>query len=71
MGKFARKNLLSIFCNNKLGKTAESEAQIKELYKEHPNFNKSYLEQIMKGVNPQMQKLFMDNLQNLFTPQKP
>ena len=64
-------HLFIIFCNNKLGKTAESEAQIKELYKEHPDFNKPYLEQIMKGVNPQMQKLFMDNLQNLFTPQKP
>jgi DNA-binding CsgD family transcriptional regulator/tetratricopeptide (TPR) repeat protein len=62
-------HLFIIFCNNKLGKTAESEAQIKTLYAEHPDFNKPYLEQILKGVNPQMQKFFMDNLQNLFARQ--
>jgi tetratricopeptide (TPR) repeat protein len=59
-------HIFIIFCYNKLGKTEESEAQISELYKLHPNFDKPYLEQLMKGVNPQMQKLFMDNLQNLF-----
>ena len=58
--------LFIIFCNNKLGKKVESEVQIKELYKQHPDFDKPYLEQILKGVNPQIQKLFMDNLQNLF-----
>lgn len=58
--------LFIIFCNNKLGKKAESEVQIKELYEQHPDFDKPYLEQILKGVNPQIQKLFMDNLQNLF-----
>ena len=30
--------LFIIFCNNKLGNTAESESQIKILYKEHPDF---------------------------------
>ena len=58
--------LFIIFCNNKLGKKVESEVQIKELYEQHPDFDKPYLEQILKGVNPQIQKLFMDNLQNLF-----
>ena len=58
--------LFIIFCNNKLGKKVESEAQIRDLYEQHPDFDKPYLEQILKGVNPQIQKLFMDNLQNLF-----
>lgn len=58
--------LFIIFCNNRLGKTSESKAEIKELYEQHPDFDKPYLEQILKGVNPQIQKLFMDNLQNLF-----
>jgi len=58
--------LFIIFCNNKLGNTAESESQIKILYKEHPDFGKPYVEQILKGVCPEMQKMFMDNLQNLF-----
>ena len=57
---------LSLSLNNKLGKKVESEVQIKELYEQHPDFDKPYLEQILKGVNPQIQKLFMDNLQNLF-----
>ncbi|MBQ3779937.1 MAG: winged helix-turn-helix transcriptional regulator [Fibrobacter sp.] len=58
--------LFIIFCNNRLGKTSESKAEIKELYKEHPDFDKPYLEQILKGVCPQMKETFMSGLQNLF-----
>ena len=60
-------HLFIIFCCNKMGKTAESEAQISELYKEHPDFSKPYLEHLLKGVSPQIQNLFMENLQNLFS----
>lgn len=59
-------HLFIIYCNNQLGRKAESEAQIKELYKQHPDFGRPYVEQIMKGVCPEMQKKFMDHLQNLF-----
>ena len=63
--------LFIIFCNNKLGKKVESQAEIKELYKEHPDFGRPYVEHILKGVNPQMQQMFMDNLQNLFSVSNP
>ena len=59
--------LFIIFCYNKLGKFTESQAEIKELYKEHPDFGRPYVEHILKGVNPQMQQMFMNNLQNLFS----
>lgn len=63
--------LFIIFCYNKLGKFTESQAEIKELYKEHPDFGRPYVEHILKGVNPQMQQMFMDNLQNLFSVSNP
>ena len=58
--------LFTIFCYNKQGKTAESEAQIKALYEEHPNFGMQYIDQLLKGLHPQMKKFFLNSLQNVF-----
>lgn len=58
--------LFTIFCYNKQGKTADSETQIKALYEEHPNFGKPYIDQLLKGLNPQMKTFFMDSLKNVF-----
>ena len=58
--------LFTIFCYNKQGKSDESEAQIKELYEEHPDFGKPYIDQLLKGLNPQLKTFFMDSLKNVF-----
>ena len=40
---------------------------LESFIKEHPDFSKPYLEHLLKGVSPQIQNLFMENLQNLFS----
>ena len=65
------RELFGVFFELTIGKFTESQAEIKELYKEHPDFGRPYVEHILKGVNPQMQQMFMDNLQKLFSVSNP
>jgi DNA-binding CsgD family transcriptional regulator/tetratricopeptide (TPR) repeat protein len=59
--------LMLIACNNKRGNFKESEKHRQVFFEYHPNFQKSDLEQILKGIPSPTKETLLDSVSNVFT----